>query len=95
MRGRARTPITTRSPCSWPVKEGPFYALKVESRAARRARRPAHRTTTSSASSARVARPSRGLYALSNGMGDICAVDYPINVAGNSHGRCITLRLPC
>ena len=22
--------------------------------------------------------------------GDICAVDYPINVAGNSHGRCIT-----
>ncbi len=23
-------------------------------------------------------------------MGDICAVDYPINVAGNSHGRCIT-----
>lgn len=23
-------------------------------------------------------------------MGDITAVDYPINVAGNSHGRCIT-----
>ena len=23
-------------------------------------------------------------------MGDITAVDYPINVADNSHGRCIT-----
>ena len=34
--------------------------------------------------------PIEGLYALGNVMGDICAVDYPINVAGNSHGRCIT-----
>lgn len=31
-----------------------------------------------------------GLYVLGNIMGDITAVDYPINVAGNSHGRCIT-----
>lgn len=33
---------------------------------------------------------SPGLYALGNCQGDITAVDYPINVAGNSHGRCIT-----
>ena len=30
-----------------------------------------------------------GLYVLGNIMGDITAVDYPINVAGNSHGRCL------
>lgn len=35
-------------------------------------------------------KPIKGLYALGNCMGDITAVDYPINVAGNSHGRCIT-----
>lgn len=35
-------------------------------------------------------KPIEGLYALGNCMGDITAVDYPINVAGNSHGRCIT-----
>ena len=35
-------------------------------------------------------KPIEGLHALGNCMGDITAVDYPINVAGNSHGRCIT-----
>ncbi|MDR1358471.1 MAG: FAD-dependent oxidoreductase [Coriobacteriales bacterium] len=31
-----------------------------------------------------------GLYVAGNMVGSVIAVDYPINVAGNSHGRCIT-----
>ena len=31
-----------------------------------------------------------GLYAVGNVSGDIHAVDYPINVPGNSHGRALT-----
>ena len=31
-----------------------------------------------------------GLYATGNNSGDLYAVDYPINMPGNSHGRCIT-----
>jgi len=31
-----------------------------------------------------------GLYAVGNVMGDIYAYDYPINIQGNSHGRCLT-----
>ena len=71
-----------------PVKEPPFYALSVG---------PALLTVTGGL---RVnadfqcldadEKPIEGLYALGNVMGDITAVDYPINVAGNSHGRCIT-----
>ncbi|MBR2835303.1 MAG: FAD-dependent oxidoreductase [Coriobacteriales bacterium] len=71
-----------------PVKEGPFYALSVG---------PALLTVTGGL---RVTKdfqcidkdeqPIPGLYALGNVMGDITAIDYPINVAGNSHGRCIT-----
>ncbi len=71
-----------------PVKEGPFYALKVG---------PALLTVTGGLkvntdfqcldADGNVI---EGLYALGNVMGDVTAVDYPINVAGNSHGRCIT-----
>ncbi|MEG2006907.1 MAG: FAD-binding protein [Raoultibacter sp.] len=32
----------------------------------------------------------KGLYAIGNVSGDIYAVDYPINVPGNSHGRALT-----
>ena len=35
-------------------------------------------------------KPIPGLYACGNTMGDIYAVDYPINIFGNSHGRCLT-----
>jgi succinate dehydrogenase/fumarate reductase flavoprotein subunit len=35
-------------------------------------------------------KPVPGLYAVGNVMGDIYAVDYPINIQGNSHGRCLT-----
>jgi hypothetical protein len=34
--------------------------------------------------------PIEGLYVAGNMVGSVIAVDYPINVAGNSHGRCIT-----
>ena len=33
--------------------------------------------------------PIPGLYAIGNCAGDIYAYDYPINVQGNSHGRCL------
>lgn len=71
-----------------PVKEDPFYALKVG---------PALLTVTGGLKTDinfecldADGKPIKGLYALGNCMGDITAVDYPINVAGNSHGRCIT-----
>ena len=71
-----------------PVKQGPFYALKVG---------PALLTVTGGLRTNvdfqcldAEGAPIEGLYALGNTMGDITAVDYPINVAGNSHGRCIT-----
>ena len=34
--------------------------------------------------------PIEGLYAVGNASGSVYAVDYPINVPGNSHGRCLT-----
>ena len=71
-----------------PVREAPFYALKVG---------PALltvtgglRTNTDFQCLNADGDPIGGLYALGNCQGDITAVDYPINVAGNSHGRCIT-----
>ncbi|MEG0505172.1 MAG: FAD-binding protein, partial [Raoultibacter sp.] len=71
-----------------PVKEGPFYALKVG---------PALLAVTGGLNTNvdfqclnAEGTPIEGLYALGNVQGDITAVDYPINVAGNSHGRCIT-----
>lgn len=33
--------------------------------------------------------PIKGLYAIGNCAGDIYAYDYPINIQGNSHGRCL------
>lgn len=71
-----------------PVKEGPFYACKVG---------PALLAVTGGlivdeeyvcldADGKQI----EGLYAMGNCMGEITAVDYPINVAGNSHGRCVT-----
>lgn len=34
--------------------------------------------------------PIEGLYAVGNASGSVYAVDYPINIPGNSHGRCLT-----
>ena len=33
--------------------------------------------------------PIKGLYAIGNCSGDMYAYDYPINIQGNSHGRCL------
>ena len=71
-----------------PVKEGPFYALKVGP--ALLAIPGGLRTNNDFKCLDAEGAPIEGLYALGNVQGDICAVDYPINVAGNSHGRCIT-----
>lgn len=71
-----------------PIKEGPFYALKVG---------PALLTVTGGLKVNSDfqclnadGEPIEGLYALGNVEGGSTATDYPINVAGNSHGRCIT-----
>ncbi len=34
--------------------------------------------------------PIEGLYAIGNASGDLYAIDYPINMPGNSNGRCLT-----
>ena len=71
-----------------PIKEGPFYALKVG---------PALLTVTGGLKVNSDfqclnadGEPIEGLYALGNVEGGSTATDYPINVAGNCHGRCIT-----
>ena len=70
-----------------PVKQGPFYALKVG---------PALLAVTGGLKCNNDfqcldenGEVIEGLYVLGNIMGDITAVDYPINIQGNSHGRCL------
>ena len=69
-------------------EEGPFYALKVGP--ALLAVTGGLKTNVDFQCLDAEGKPIEGLYALGNCQGDITAVDYPINVAGNSHGRCIT-----
>jgi succinate dehydrogenase/fumarate reductase flavoprotein subunit len=71
-----------------PIKKGPFYATKVG---------PAILTIPIGLKCDEDFRcldaegtPIEGLYVTGNIAGSVIAVDYPINVAGNSHGRCIT-----
>lgn len=71
----------------YPVKEGPFYACKVA---------PGllavvggiHISDNFEVLNAE-GEPVPGLYAIGNCSGDLYAYDYPINVQGNSHGRCL------
>ena len=65
-----------------PVKEGPFYALKVGP--ALLAVPGGLRTNNDFQCLDAEGAPIEGLYALGNVMGDICAVDYPINVAATA-----------
>ena len=72
----------------YPIKEGPFYALKAG---------PAIlvvvgglRVNTDLQCIDKDGNAIPGLYATGNTSGDLYAVDYPINMPGNSHGRCIT-----
>lgn len=71
-----------------PIKEGPFYAAKVG---------PALLSIVGGLqvdqdfvclNDAR--EPIEGLYAVGNVAGNLYAIDYPINIPGNSHGRCLT-----
>ncbi|HBT95812.1 MAG TPA: FAD-binding dehydrogenase [Coriobacteriia bacterium] len=71
-----------------PIKKAPFYATKVG---------PAILTIPMGLKCDEDFRcldaegnPIEGLYVTGNIAGSVLAVDYPINVAGNSHGRCIT-----
>ena len=69
------------------MREGPFYAIKVGP--ALLAIPGGLRTNADFQCLDADGRAIGGLYALGNVQGDVCAVDYPINVPGNSHGRCI------
>ena len=71
-----------------PVKQGPFYALKVGP--ALLAVCGGLKCNNDFQCLDENGEVIEGLYVLGNIMGDITAVDYAINVAGNSHGRCIT-----
>ena len=71
----------------FPVEEGPFYATRVA---------PGllavvggiHISDNFEVLDAEN-NPIEGLYAIGNCSGDMYAYDYPINVQGNSHGRCL------
>lgn len=71
----------------YPIKEGPFYACKVG---------PGLLAVCGGIHISDdfevlndADEPIPGLYAIGNCAGDIYATDYPINVQGNSHGRCL------
>ena len=71
----------------FPIKQGPFYATRVA---------PGllavvggiHISDNFEVLDAEN-NPIEGLYAIGNCSGDMYAYDYPINVQGNSHGRCL------
>jgi succinate dehydrogenase/fumarate reductase flavoprotein subunit len=71
-----------------PIKEPPFYATKVGPAvlAIPAGLKCNENFNVINAES----NPIDGLYVTGNMVGSVIAVDYPINVAGNSHGRCIT-----
>lgn len=71
-----------------PVQKAPFYATKVG---------PALLSIVGGLSVNdklqclnKDGNPIEGLYAVGNASGSAYAVDYPINIPGNSHGRCLT-----
>jgi succinate dehydrogenase/fumarate reductase flavoprotein subunit len=71
-----------------PIKEPPFYATKVGP--AVLAIPAGLKCDENFAAIDADSKPIEGLYVTGNMVGSAIAVDYPINVAGNSHGRCIT-----
>lgn len=70
----------------FPVEEGPFYAAKVG--VALLAIVGGLSVNTDLQVLNADNEPIEGLYATGNTSGDIYAIDYPINMAGNSNGRC-------
>ena len=72
----------------YPVKEAPFYATKVE--AVILVCVGGLKVNTDLAVVKEDGTPIDGLFATGNTSGDLYAVDYPINMPGNSNGRCLT-----
>ena len=71
----------------YPIKEGPFYACKVGP-GLLAVTGGVHISDNFEVLTADNT-PIPGLYAIGNCAGDIYAYDYPINIQGNSHGRCL------
>lgn len=82
------TQFSKESVFLYPIKEGPFYATKVV---------PCIlvivgglKIDTNLQCLDENRKPIPGLYAIGNTSGDLYTVDYPINMPGNSNGRCLT-----
>ncbi|MCR5087977.1 MAG: FAD-binding protein [Oscillospiraceae bacterium] len=70
----------------YPVEEGPFYAAKVGVALLAIVGGLSVNTDLQVLNTEK--KPIPGLYATGNASGDLYAIDYPINCAGNSNGRC-------
>ncbi|MCI8400794.1 MAG: FAD-binding protein [Lachnospiraceae bacterium] len=71
----------------YPVVEAPFYAAKIG--IALLAIVGGLSVNTDLQVLDQSKKPIEGLYATGNCSGDLYAIDYPINMAGNSNGRCL------
>ena len=72
----------------YPIKEAPFYATKTGP--CLLAVVGGLKVNTDLAVIDENGEAIPGLYAIGNTSGDLYAVDYPINMPGNSNGRCLT-----
>ena len=70
----------------YPVEEGPFYAAKIGVALLAIVGGLSVNTDLQVLNTEK--HPIPGLYATGNTSGDLYAIDYPINCAGNSNGRC-------
>lgn len=71
-----------------PVQKGPFYATKVGPALLQICGGLSINSDLQCLDAEQ--RPIEGLYAVGSASGNSNAVDYPINMPGNSHGRCLT-----
>ena len=70
----------------YPIEEGPFYAAKIGVALLAIVGGLSVNTDLQVLNTEK--KPIPGLYATGNTSGDLYAIDYPINCAGNSNGRC-------
>ena len=70
----------------YPVEEGPFYAAKIGVALLAVVGGLSVNTDLQVLNTEK--QPIPGLFATGNTSGDLYAIDYPINMAGNSNGRC-------
>ena len=70
----------------YPIEEGPFYAAKIGVALLAIVGGLSVNTDLQVLNTEK--EPIPGLYATGNTSGDLYAIDYPINCAGNSNGRC-------